>query len=173
MWISERDKLISDAKEVAAQMGEGYEVHYFTQLEHNIKIGQEGPDAVVAIIHRDKGEIYFHSTAQVKTADTSKALDQTIETLRRLADKKGSDTDLIPNVSVTLEGKELRLTAARNPTFTEQFYIINAANSSIPKAQVDLLKQMGMRVKELQLDMTVEQFTHLTLDMVEAAIKSH
>ena len=173
IWRSKTDDLIRDAESYAKDLGKGYEVHYLTQAEHNIQLnGLEGPDAVVAIIHPDTKEFYFYATIQVKTADTSKGLHQIADGLARTAGKKGAGGAMVPNVSLILEGEEVAFTAARNPAFTETFYIINAAESSIPVDDVRLLGEYGIHATELQLDMSVDQFTHLALDIMEAAAKS-
>jgi hypothetical protein len=173
IWRSKADDLMRDAQKFASRRGEGYEVVYLTQADHRIELnGLEGPDAIIAIIHREKREFFFHSTIQVKTADTSKGLDQIADGISRTAGKRGGGAVSVPNVSMVLEGEPMIFTAARDPALTESFYLINASESMIPVDDALLLEQYGIRATELQLDMSVDQFTHLSLDIMEAASKA-
>jgi hypothetical protein len=173
VWHKKRDELLGEAAKHALQMGDGYEVRYLTQLDHGIKLnGGEGPDALIAIIHPDKKEIYFYATVQAKTADTSEALTQIVDGIARSGGKKGAAAVPVATVNLNLDGDLMVLTASRNSSFTESFYLINASESTIPTNDLLLLQQSGIRATELQLDMTVDQFTHLALDVMEAAAKA-
>jgi len=173
IWLKEKDVLLADANRIAASLGPGYEAHYVTQLEHAILLnGKEGPDALIVILNRETKEAILHTSAQVKTAKVSEAIEQTInDQLRGI----GQEADkLFPLGSLELrlgKNSEAFVLSARGKIPVNR-YIMNAAGGRLPAKDIRLLEELGGKVTEIELDMSVDQFTHLAITIMEAALKA-
>jgi hypothetical protein len=171
VWKGVVDTRLQEAEAIASKLGPGHEVHYLTQLDNGIHInvsGAQGPDALIVIVNRKTKQAYIHTFAQVKAARTSKAIGQTVKDQLRLAGEQINT--LVPRLEFTLNGKLQHLTIDWHPLVEESIYVINAAGSRIPKADLDDLKRLGRAVTELELDISVDQFTRLAVSMLEAAL---
>ncbi len=163
---------ILEAQRIASKLGPGYEVHYLTQLDNAIKVNQlEGPDALIVIINRKTKQAFFHTAAQVKTARTSEAVGQSVNDLLRSAGEQRNT--LVPTCEFTLNGRREIFTLGGHPLVETNRYIINATGSRIPAADLNVLQRLGHAVTEIELDMSVDQFTSLAISLLEAALKAY
>lgn len=174
VWSGSIYKHLEEAEQIAIELNKlepGHEVHYLTQLDNKILVnGLEGPDALIVIVNRRSKKCYFHTKAQVKTATTSEGVKQSIHDLLRSAGEQRRTA--VPYVDFTLNGKREVFTLGADPLVQTNRYLINATGSTIPKVDIDKLKSLGEAVTELELDMSVDQFTLLAVSVIEAAIKA-
>jgi hypothetical protein len=171
IWLSELDGLLASARKLALGFGPGHTVRYFTQVEHGILLnGRAGPDAVVAVVNQKAATIRVPNPAQVKVATSSEAAAQSVKDAYRSAglDKLGP---VLPYYSLRLAKNEELRTFRLLSDVDERLYVINAAQGRLPSADVELLKKLAP-FEERGLDLSVTQFTHLTISLVEAAIKA-
>jgi hypothetical protein len=79
VWRAKHRSALQEAKAIVRKMGPDYEVLPLSQLENNIRLSlKEGADQMIVIINRKRGEAITFLSAQVKTANTSEEVEQTI-----------------------------------------------------------------------------------------------
>jgi hypothetical protein len=169
---------VAAAQEIAKQLEPGHKVVVLTQLEHQIKYvdRNEGPDAVVLIIAPDGKTAYVKAAVQVKTAEKSKAIDQTIGDTRREIGGlgRGARDPALSHLEVTLPGETDATVFAltSHPQVERRAYIVNATDSEIPPIDKRTLEGKGFVVTERKLDMTVDQQTHLSIMVMQASVEA-
>jgi hypothetical protein len=175
-WRRLRDAERARVEAIAARLGPGLDVLSLTQLEHGVRInGSEGPDAVIVIVNRKQGVAYDPLRVQVKTADTSEAVDQTINDVLRSAGleaRTGPLPTVVYEFRATSDGPIEHFVLSAHPDVETRNVIINAADASLPYADMARLRGMGLTVSEQTLDLSVEQFTHLAVSLMETALKA-
>ena len=172
-FLRERDKELARASAIALKLGPGHEVKYVTQLEHSIKInGAEGPDAMVLVFNRKTGQMYDPTRIQVKTAAHSEGVEQSIRDGFRSAghERRGIVPVASCELRLTQDGPVEHFMISSHPDVTTRSLLINAGGAKIPREDLEALRSLGMRVDELDVGMNIEQFTHLAISLMEAAL---
>ena len=183
-------KELALGNEAAARLnklvGPGHEAHYLTQAEHGIRLNMpsgEGPDAGVWIINRELGTAYTKTGVQIKIADDSEAVEQTIKDLFREAGIENvfGEAAAVKKAAEPVARIEFRLPGESEPTsfvlttsplVERRSIIINASGSKISPTDTALLEALGFRVDEHVLDMSVAQFTHLAVSKLAASLEA-
>jgi hypothetical protein len=170
------DLEVAAAQEIAKRLGPGHQVVALTQLEHQIKYldRNEGPDAVVLIIAPDGKKAYIKAVVQVKSAEKSKAIAQSIGDAHREVGSlgRGERDPGLSILEVTLPGetKPTAFALTSHPQVERRAIIVNATDAKIPKKDRDALTGAGFVVNERKIDMTVDQQTHLAITVMDAAV---
>lgn len=167
IWREKHWSELQSAKALARKMGSDYEVLSLSQLENNIHLsGKEGADQMIVIINSKRNEAYTFLSAQVKTADVSEAVDQIInDVINRELNPKGL-------LEFEYQKKFYALSLAQHELVSAQRYILNSAESRIPGPHLQLLKKYGILVTEITLDMSVSQFSLLSIKMIEEGLNA-
>lgn len=174
MWLKEKDVLLADANRFAESLGPGYEARYVTQLEHAIVVNgarKEGPDALIVILNREDKIAILHTSAQVKTAKVSEAIEQTINDMSRSIGQEKDKLFLLGSLELRLGKNSEQFVLSAHGKLPVNRYIMTAAGGRLPAKDIKWLVELGDLVTEIVLDMSVDQFTHLAITIMEAALK--
>jgi len=119
---------------------------------------------MIVIINRKRGEAITFLSAQVKTANTSEAVEQTInDVINRALSPAGL-------LEFVYEDSPYALKLVQHELVTVQRYVLNAAVSRIPCPNIALLNKYSVQVSEILLDMSVRQFSLLSIRMMEEGL---
>jgi hypothetical protein len=169
VWRARHRATLKEAKKLARKLGRDYEVLAISQLKNKIFLsGKEGADQMILIVNRTKKppEAITFLSAQVKTADKSEAIAQT---LNDVFTRELNPAGLLECV-VGKQQEVFKL--VQHEAVTAQRYILNAAESYIPPTDLALLRKKGVQVSEVVLDMSVSQFSVLAIQMIEDGLNA-
>lgn len=174
VWLAVKSDELLRAHKLAVALGPGFEVRYLTQAENLLMLnGREGPDAVIALVNRSRHELIDVTRAQVKIATLSEGAGQSANDLWRLIGQERAAAAGLPAVyTLTIDGVTESFVATARADVVPRIVLLNAAGSRIPKADLDVLAALGLEVTEGGLSLTVRQYTHLAISMIESAIKN-
>ncbi|MET8310692.1 hypothetical protein [Micromonospora sp. NPDC005173] len=173
VWLDEIEKVLAGSRKLATELGPGHTVEYLTQAANDIRInGVEGPDAMALISHRHTPLAYVSLSAQNKIARVSEGAEQSANDVLRWAGFEVGRVQQTATISFTRAPgeKPVTLLLAWRPEVRTQIYLINAAGSRTPAAQMAALQAYGLPIREMTTDLTLTHFTHLTLSVAESAI---
>ena len=167
VWRTRHRRALREARKLARKLGPDYEVLAISQLENKISLSlKEGADQMILIVNRKKQEAITFLSAQVKTAETSEAVAQVLNDVFK---RELSPAGLLEFV---YEGQPQAFKLVQHEAVTARRYILNAAESRIPGADLDLLRKLGVQVSEVVLDMSVSQFSLLAIRMIEEGLNA-
>jgi hypothetical protein len=160
----------------ALQLGKGHVPLDLNQVQHGLSFadGQPGPDAM-QIIHDVRGNRGITKELfQVKIArpGESEGAKQTVGDAFRKVGLFKTGAMETPVLIFKLPGQvdEVRLPLTTDPRVRPRPVIVNALDSTMPlrdRLELDLL---GLPVDEWRLNLTVAQFNHATVPVLEAAL---
>lgn len=172
-WLELLDQEYLRALNLAADLGPGWEVRYLTDAANQLLLnGKQGPDAVLTLVNHATREMVDVTRAQVKIAKVAESADQSVNDVWRLiGEERAAASGMPATYTVTLDGSVQTFTAVMRPSVVPRIVLLNPAGSRIPVADLDMLRRLGLPVDEIQLALTVRQYNHLTISLIESAIK--
>jgi hypothetical protein len=187
-WRAEADRLLVEAsrdalrinREAAALAGRAaggprpaFQAIELSQLEHQVKLnGLEGPDAMIALIDPRRRRMVLRARAQVKTAKVSEGVEQTLNDDLRLLGQESKKPAETPIVEFRRNGKTETYVVEVIPSVREDRYALDMMGARIPEKDLKELAAAGRRIETMQLDMSVDDFTQLTLSLLESAVRA-
>jgi hypothetical protein len=187
-WRAEADRLMVEAsrdalrinREAAAVAGRtgdslrpNFQAIELSQLEHEVKLnGLEGPDAMIALVDPQRRRMVLRARAQVKTAKVSEGVKQTLNDDLRLLGLETKKTAEIPIVTFRRNGKTESYVVEVIPSVREDRYALDMMGARVPGKDLEELAAAGRRIETMQLDMSVDDFTQLTLSLLESAVRA-
>lgn len=170
--LSEQLKLASD---FVRKDGNRYAVHYITQLDNKLLLnGKEGPDAVILLIDRARGNCVLFSQLQVKTKRVSDATEQTIGDIKRRAGLQASASgqhsfQFIPDGKTNPE--TFSIIVDPRVSKHEKLFTATFEGSRTPKASIEELNRSALEVVEIRLGRSVSEMSTFAFRMTVAAIE--
>ena len=127
---------------------------------------------MILIVNRTKKppEAITFLSAQVKTADTSEAIEQTLNDVFTRELTPAGLLECVVGVGKSKQAQVFKL--VQHEAVTAQRYILNAAESYNPAIDLALLRTRGVQVSEVVLDMSVSQFSVLAIQMIEDGLNT-
>lgn len=184
VWRNQADYLLATAMNDANRLTDAahggaraaaddvYEAVEILQAEHRLLLnGLEGPDSVIAIINPTRRRMIIRARVQVKTAAVSKAVEQTMNDDLRVAGHEALQSDL-PTAEFIRNGKKEIYVLEVEPSVPEDLFVLDFGGSSVQPADLNQLAAAGKRADSIIMDMTVDDFTALSLEMLETAMDS-
>lgn len=188
IWREEADRLLVEAsrdavrinREASALAGRAaggprpaFQAIELSQLEHQVKLnGLEGPDAMIALIDPQRRRMVLRARAQVKTAKLSEGVEQTLNDDWRLLGQETKKITEVPIVEFRRNGKTETYVVEVIPSVREDRYALDMMGARIPERNLKELAAAGRRIETMQLDMSVDEFTQLTLSLLESAVRA-
>ena len=173
---AERRALFEEAQQEALLLGPpGSHVPLdLNQVTHQLRFadGQEGPDAL-QIIHDIPGQVgIWKAPFQVKVADDSEGVKQVVGDAFRSVGllKQGGPVSPVLIFKGPGQLEEVRLPLVVDPRVSRRAMVVNALDSTTPlrdRLELDLL---GIPVDERKSLLTVAQFNHVTLPVLQSAL---
>lgn len=184
VWRDQADFLLADAMNHAFRLTEAargaagtaaddvYEAVEILQAEHRLLLNDlEGPDSIIAVINHARRRMIIRARAQVKTAKVSKAIEQTLNDDLRVAGHEALQSDL-PTAEFVRNGNKEIYVLETLPSVPEDLFVLDFGGSRMDQKDLQQLVAAGKRVDSIIMDMTVDDFTTLALEMLQTAMDS-
>jgi hypothetical protein len=165
-WRIQHTKALKKAKKIAQELGKDYRVVSLSQIQNKIFLGgKEGPDQMIVLINRKRKEVIPFLVAQVKIANKSEAI---LQTINDVVNRELKFTSVFEYV---YKEEKFALRLIQDQRVATQRYILNATGSIIPRTDLELLNKYGIQeVSEIVLNFSVEQFSYLAIRMIEEGL---